>query len=308
VSEFASYCAALIERVRAAGWEEREQREIPYGRQWRLARRSTENAVLNAYHGKKGCSFVVAGPSAAHLAEDLGTELPASGASGAPRASIDPFALGPTRVGGDESGKGDYFGPLVAALYHVDEAHARELVSWGIADCKQLSDPQVERLAGKLEDTGRGAVVSLAPPHYNARYAAVGNINVLLGELYAECWRALAPRFDAPPPVVLIDQFTPAAARLAKALALPRGTRLELRTKGERDVAVAAASVLARAAFVRGLREQGQPFGTDLPAGSGSPVSRAIKDFVRAFGPAPLAEVAKLHFSLTPQSVAPPRP
>ncbi|MBL8898071.1 MAG: ribonuclease HIII [Planctomycetes bacterium] len=306
MNDFASYCAALLERVRGAGWEEREQREIAYGRQWRLARRTTESAVLNAYHGKKGFTFVVAGPSAAQLAEDLGQALPTS--DGEIRASVDPFELGGVRVGGDESGKGDYFGPLVAALYHVDEEHSRELVRWGIADCKQLSDPQVERLAGKLEETGRGAVVSLAPPHYNARYAATGNINVLLGELYAECWRALAPRLAAPPPIVLIDQFTPAAARLAKALALPRGTRLELRTKGERDVAVAAASVLARAAFVQGLREQGQPFGTELPAGSGGPVSRAIKEFARSFGPAALGEVAKLHFSLTPQSVAPPRP
>jgi ribonuclease HIII len=123
----------------------------------------------------------------------------------------------------------------------------------------------------------------------------------LLGELYAECWRDLAPRLAAPVPVVLIDQFTPAKARLAKALALPRGTRLELRTKGERDVAVAAASVLARAAFVRGLREQGQPFGTELPPGSGSPVSKAIRQFVRDFGREQLGAVAKLHFSLTPK-------
>ncbi len=304
-STFASYCEDLLRRARDAGWEEREQREIPYGRQWRLGRGSTENAVLNAYHGKKGLSFVAAGPGGPRLAEDLGRPQAPPSAAGA-AVSADPFELGANRVGGDESGKGDYFGPLVAALYHVDASHAEELLRWGIADCKQLSDAQVERLAGKLEATERGAVAILAPPRYNERYAAVGNINVLLGELYGECWRALAPRLRGPVPVLLIDQFTPAQARLAKALALPRGTRLEMRTKGERDVAVAAASVLARAAFVRGLREQGQPFGAELPAGAGAPVSRAIRAFARDFGPTQLGEVAKLHFSLTPPGARAP--
>lgn len=296
---FAEYCNELLARVRSAGWEEREQREIPYGRQWRLTRRTTESAVLNAYYGKKGFSFFAAGASAEQLSEELGVARPI--ATAVPQGvGLDPFGLGFPRAGGDESGKGDYFGPLVAAIYHVDESHAQELLRWGIADCKRLSDAQVERLAGKLEDTGRGAVVALAPPHYNERYAQHGNINLLLGELYAECWRDLVARQRAPTPVLLIDQFTPAKARLSKALKLGHGTRLELQTKGERDVAVAAASVLARAAFLRGLREQGVEFGAALPAGSGTPVSRAIRNFARDFGPQQLGQVAKLHFSLTP--------
>ncbi|RIK64456.1 MAG: hypothetical protein DCC64_04790 [Planctomycetota bacterium] len=300
--EFMDFCKALLAKAGAAGFGVLAERKLDYGRQYELSDAGGARAVLSCYHGKKGFSFVTGGKQGHRLQEALG---------GAPKAAktsqLDPFGLGFPHIGGDESGKGDFFGPLVVAAFYTHKAGAAKLIEMGVADCKTLSDAAVERLAhllkpGSLTEAGLGLSMTLMPREYNVRYGATGNLNVLLAQLHGECVAELLLRLGslrakaAAPQAVLIDQFASNPRVLQQALSLPEGCRLVTRTGGEADVACAAASVLARAEFLNGLRTLSTEYGQDLPPGAGTPVIKAGREFKRAFGAPELAKVAKTHF------------
>jgi ribonuclease HIII len=295
MSDFESYCTRLLEQASAAGWRAVTHKSIPYGRQYEMSDSAGRKAMLNAYHGKKGFKHVAGGRDGAQLDADLGGAPPAAVQSG-PQG--DPFGLGTPRIGGDESGKGDYFGPLVVAAFHLDAATAEQLRDAGIADSKRLSDSAILKLAGVLDKTGRGEVLRLMPSDYNPAWRKSRNLNVLLAGLHGRCVSALIKRVG-PPGCVVIDQFARDSRHLSAAL--PANTRLVTETRGERDLAVAAASILARAAFVEGLRELEHEYGMSFPPGAGPPVLKAARAFVRACGADELARVAKLHFKTTEQ-------
>jgi ribonuclease HIII len=285
---FITYCNDLLARARNAGWKTVSEKSIDYGRQWQLEDTAGFKAILNAYSGKKGMSFHVAGKDAARLNEVLGGSTPAT----APvSSSTDPFGLGLPRVGGDESGKGDFFGPLVVAAFYLDAKTAEALRGAGIADSKKLGAATIQRIAGLLDKTGCGDVVRLMPREYNPTYDKYGNLNLLLADLHGQCVRKLLKRKKAP--VVLIDEFARDGGALAAAIP---GVKVITRTKGEADLAVAAASILARATFVDSLRELETEFGQPFPPGAGPPTIKAAREFVRTFGKPALSNVAKLHF------------
>jgi ribonuclease HIII len=295
MSDFRGYCRALLARARAAGWSIAAEREIPYGRLYTLTSGGPGQATLSCYAGKKGFKHVLGGKEAAALAASLGE------ARAAPRqaadAGPDPFGLGLPRVGADESGKGDYFGPLVVGAWRMESGDEARLAGLGVTDSKALGNATAQRLAGRLDELGRGAVLALMPREYNPRYSEVGNLNVLLADLHAACIRSLLDEGAASVRAVVVDQFSTRTAYLERALGLPAGCRFATRTRGEADPAVAAASVLARAAFLDGLRVLSGEFGHDLPPGAGAPVISAGRSFVAAFGREALAQVAKVHFA-----------
>lgn len=289
---FITYCNDLVARAKHAGWSVVSEKTIPYGRQWQMTDRAGFKAVLNAYSGKKGFKFHVGGKDAAQLNEALGG---APAEVGGKATSTDPFGLGLPRVGGDESGKGDFFGPLVVAAFHLDAETEKALAKSGITDSKKLSDAQIEKLAGLLDKTGRGHVVRLMPREYNPSYRKVGNLNVLLAQMHGKCVQGIMKKLGAPG-AILIDEFARDGKVLRAAIAAPAEVKVVTRTKGEADLAVAAASVLARAEFVRSLKELEHEFGQPFPPGAGSPVLKAGREFVKSFGREQLSNVAKLHF------------
>jgi len=303
MSDFRAYCQSILDRVRAAGWEIASEKALPYGRQYGLLQRGAAKAILSCYHGKKGFSFVPGGKAGSDLAAALGTAAPrrAGQASSAP-VQDDPFGAGTPRLGADESGKGDYFGPLVTAAFRIEAGEAEELRRMGVADSKSLGDRTIERIAGLLEERGGGVVHVLMPRDYNERYEEHGNLNVLLSLMHGACVRELLGRGGSEAPAaVVVDQYARNTTLLERAAELPAGCRLVTRTKGEADPAVAAASILARAAFVQGLRELSHEFGFTFPPGAGRPVLQAGSAFVRTFGRERLDEVAKVHFATTAQ-------
>ena len=112
MSEFPEFCSAHIRAAKAAGWTVLAERKLDYGRQFELADSSGAKASLSCYHGKRGFSFVVGGKQAATLAAILGGGIAQKAATG---SQLDPFSLGFPHIGCDESGKGDFFGPLCIA-------------------------------------------------------------------------------------------------------------------------------------------------------------------------------------------------
>jgi len=216
--------------------------------------------------------------------------------------------------GVDESGKGDFFGPLVIAGVYVDRGIARGFMEAGIQDSKRIgSDARIHALADTIRKT-QGAVwdvVAIGPERYNDLYKKFGNLNSLLGWGHARVIEnLLAKRPDCPR--ALSDKF--ADARVIERSLLQRGQaiKLEQRTKAESDLAVAAASILAREGFIDWLAKRGKTLGVKLSRGVSSAVKEAAKALVTQHGPEVLRQVAKVHFrtahEIAPDSFAAPPP
>jgi ribonuclease HIII len=200
------------------------------------------------------------------------------------------------RIGVDESGKGDYFGPLVIAACFVGPEHLAELE--GVKDSKKLTDPVALRLAGQIKRVCPHSVVSIGPSKYNELYGKFKNLNTLLAWGHA---RAVENVLEIHPAELIIsDQFAAGGHAVKKAL-FERGRSVQFRSvvRAEEDLAVAAASVLARAEFLYRLKRLGEEFGIDLPKGASPPVLSAGKRFVAKHGANALGQVAKLHFKTT---------
>lgn len=198
-----------------------------------------------------------------------------------------------TTVGSDESGKGDYFGPLVVAGVRLEPKFAKELAGGPVRDSKQLSDETCLRLGAALRGKLPHAIARLDPPQYNAEHARVKNLNPMLAKLHGDVIRELA----APGMLVVVDQFGP--EELVASEVRDLGVRLVQRPRGEEIPAVAAASVIAREQFLVALAELSDRWALDLCKGAGDPTDRAAKKFLRLHGFEKLGDVAKLHFRTT---------
>jgi ribonuclease HIII len=215
-------------------------------------------------------------------------------ARAAPRTAVE-RALPRDRpwIGVDESGKGDYFGPLVSAAVRVDPATAATLEDLGVADSKKLSDKRVNALAPRIRELTSWTRTVISPRRYNELYPGFRGLNQMLGWAHARSIEdLLADGFDAA--YAIVDQF---ADKSVVERALLQGTRDQaLRVvqfpRAEADVAVAAASILAREEFLRRVGS--------LPRGGGSDaVVAAARAIVDREGEQGLASVAKLHFGTT---------
>jgi len=201
-------------------------------------------------------------------------------------------------AGLDESGKGDFFGPVVAATVIADRAAITSWIEAGVKDSKQIADPQILRLDALIRAT-KGVVVRTClcgMPRYNELMARPGaNLNRLLAWQHATALtQALAER---PVPWGLLDQFSeqPLTQRelARKGVA---GFDLRMRPRAEEDPVVAAASVVARAEFVRQLHDLSTRLGEKLQKGAGAAAKAQGARIVERLGARALADFAKLHF------------
>ncbi len=200
--------------------------------------------------------------------------------------------------GVDESGKGDFFGPLVIAGVYVEHASARRLLDAGVQDSKRIgSDARIYTLATEIRAiVGDGHdVVAIGPARYNQLYRKFANLNSLLGWGHARVIEnLLARRPDCPRS--LSDKF--ADSRVIEKALLEHGQKIEIeqRTKAESDIAVAAASILAREAFIRWLERKGKELGVKLGRGVSAAIKKTAAQIAGKGGGPLLEEVAKTHF------------
>lgn len=198
-----------------------------------------------------------------------------------------------TLVGSDECGKGDFFGPLVVCAVRLDPDRAQELSGSGVMDSKRLDDERAKRIGGALRSVLPHAIRRLDPPEYNRRWAEVRNVNLLLADLHADAIRELAE----PGMAVLVDRF--AAKDLFAERLGDLHLRLEQRPRAESNLAVAAASILAREEFLTALDELSERAALTLRKGAGTPTDRSAVEYARLHGVEALGKVAKLHFKNT---------
>ncbi|MBN1269141.1 MAG: ribonuclease HIII [Kiritimatiellae bacterium] len=203
-----------------------------------------------------------------------------------------------SHMGIDESGKGDFFGPLVIAAAYTDEPTTRALREMNVRDSKRITTDQravdmARAIRGVLK--GRFALVTIGPEAYNRLYASMRNVNRMLAWGHA---RAIENLLEKVPdcPRALSDQFGP-TRQIEQAL-MKKGRHIKLvqRPRAESDPAVAAASVLARAAFVETLRKMKDEYGLVIPKGASEQVKQAARKLIETRGPEVLLKIAKCHF------------
>ena len=203
-------------------------------------------------------------------------------------------------IGTDEAGKGDYFGPLVVAGVYVDEDSASRLLALGVRDSKQLSDVKILSLAEEIRKIchGQGHIVAYRPERYNQHYQETPNLNLLLATAHAQVIASLQERTASR--LALVDQFSHEPLVLTALQRMNCDIAVEQRPRAEDDIAVAAASIIARATFVRQIQELSQSIGVELPKGASSPrIVTVGREIVARASRDALGKVAKLHFKTT---------
>lgn len=203
-------------------------------------------------------------------------------------------------IGTDESGKGDYFGPLVVAGFYVDEDCRDGLLEMGITDGKKVSNSQVHKMAELLWKQYEEHIVveQKTPKTYNTHYDQLkkrgGNSSRMLADLHIKVIETLAKRKGVKH--ALVDKF-PYNKDISHLLT-QQDIKIKLETNAERDVAVAAASIIAREKFLTGIETLSNKYEFQLPRGA-THVIDAGKDFIKLNGEKSLRNVAKYHFRTT---------
>ncbi|MBP7705967.1 MAG: ribonuclease HIII [Candidatus Aminicenantes bacterium] len=213
------------------------------------------------------------------------------------------FPAEPGRIGTDESGKGDYFGPLVIAAFFMPEEQEGVLAELGVRDSKRVSDGRCLDIARTLKRAyPYHSVIAVGPEKYNELWAKLRNLNRLLAWGHARAIENVLERVPAGKAVT--DQF--GDEKFVRNALLQKGREIELvqMHRAEEDPAVAAASILARAEFLTRLGYLSKDVGMELPKGASDLVEAAAVRLVKAKGPDVLERVAKSHFKTTVRVLA----
>jgi ribonuclease HIII len=202
------------------------------------------------------------------------------------------------RIGLDDSGKGDYFGPLVIGAVFVDEQTEDRLITLGVRDSKLLSDNRMLAMAEEINALCPHFVVPIEPKRYNELYAKVKNLNRLLAWGHAWTLENMLEKISCD--LAIVDKFGDES--YVRTVLKEKGRQITVvqQTHAEADIAVAAASILARAKFVQQMELLSRRVGKTLPKGASDPAIVLIgRELIAEHGSDILNEIAKLHFKTT---------
>ena len=300
----ADQAASLDAALRARSWK---PRTVPYAR---FAYESDKTNIVFYESGK----LVVQGKGTQEFVEFLLEPEILQQAKLGYETVLNPELMLP-RIGVDESGKGDFFGPMCIAGVYVNEQVIKAWADAGVRDSKNISsDKKISELADQIRHTP-GCVVNVVcvgNETYNRLYHKMRSVNTLLAWGHArviENLMGLRYQMNPPPVKAISDQFAASKSVIEKALmAEGRTIQLVQRHKAEEDVAVAAASILARDEFVKRLALLEKQFGQKFPKGASSAVDAAAKQFVETRGADQLSLVSKTHFRTALRAQGLPEP
>lgn len=308
VSKLQANIDALRELVQSKGWMIIDEKEIQFGYQLKITDGKTSISVDLFTTGR---ALIQGKPG--ELQNQLkawwdtrktSTTLPAAGKTTQssiieiPAITAKKNFTGKARIGLDESGKGDYFGPLVIAGAFVDEKTEDKLVALGVRDSKQLSNNRIMTLAEQIKTLCPHFVVPIAPTRYNELYAKVKNLNRLLAWGHAWTLENLLEKVSCN--LAIVDKFGDES--YVRAVLKEKGRQITViqQTHAEDDIAVAAASILARVRFVEDTEQLSKKVAKILPKGASDPSIVVIgRELVAEYGKEILVEIAKLHFKTT---------
>ncbi len=197
-------------------------------------------------------------------------------------------------IGIDESGKGDFFGPLVIAGVLLDENGAESLQKAGICDSKKMNDKKILELQDLIKEVSTFDIIAISPLKYNELYNKFKNLNRLLAWGHSTVLENILSK--KPCETAISDKF--ADESVIKSALKERGKNINLiqQTKAESDTAVAAASVLARGEFVKRISKLASEYEINLPKGASNLVLEQGRKFMEKYGKEEFKSIAKLHF------------
>lgn len=291
--------------LKAENFDVSPYKEIEYGLQFAVSTLSW-SGVIRIYQNKKGIlkvdySQLKGGP----ILEIQRLIEGERGVAEFTKSAKTDTGLGFPIIGTDESGKGDYFGPLVSAGVYVDERSAKELTICGVMDSKNLTDGRNLELAKRVAriSNGRFAIIEISPEKYNDLYEQFKkekkSLNTLLAWGHAKAMEEILSKVDCK--AAIADQFADERFILSKLQEKGKSLQLIQMPKAEQNVAVAAASILARARFLEKLSKLSNEYQVKLPKGASQAVVETARKFVDVHGRESLRKVAKLHFKTTVQ-------
>lgn len=310
-NDFASYIDNLKKQVKNFDSSLAvAEKPLQYGVQLTVTG-SDSKVVISVYNGKKGLKLVWGG-SASELRSQLEAYL--TGKTADTAAEMPPVCGNDYTLlrncadfkgiwaGSDESGKGDFFGPLVVAAVLVDIATAEKLVHLGVRDCKLINDKEVLRLAELITEAAPvNSVLALKPEMYNFRYQQMRadgkNLNHLLSNGHIAVLSNVlrqCPQCN----YALVDQFTASNdIRSSLQREFPEVNVVQ-QHRAEADIAVAAASVLARARFLAIMQELAAQVGrSELPKGGSDAATACARELLKELGRSALERLVKVHFA-----------
>lgn len=200
-------------------------------------------------------------------------------------------------IGIDESGKGDYFGPLVIAGVYIDNNIEEKLSGLNIKDSKLISDNRVLTLSEDIKKNTQYSIVSINPKRYNEMYKKIKNLNKILAWGHARVIENLLAEVKCN--YVISDKFGNEKFILNALMEEGKKITLKQEIKAEKYLPVAAASIIARAEYITRLNSLSKSIGFALPKGASCEVDDAAGKLVKKFGSKVLLGLAKIHFKTT---------
>ena len=259
-------------------------------------RNNQEKLKLLVYFGSKGIKTVLQGNKESSLYENVNELL--FGKKLFDKQSLE-IQEPEKYIGTDESGKGDYFGPLVICGVYVDKETSAVLKKIGVKDSKELSKNSIRKISSEIKkiSAGKFSLVVINPEKYNQLYERVGNVNRILGWGHAKVLENLL--VNTPADEAISDKFGDESYIRNSLQEKGKNILLHQLTKAERYTAVAAASILAREKFSNWFDVQKQVMGIELPKGASVMVETTANEIKNRFGEAKLKELVKIHFKTT---------
>ncbi len=204
-------------------------------------------------------------------------------------------------IGTDESGKGDFFGPLIIAGVQVDETNKQKFIDLGIKDSKKLDDKKIMELASKIKANAIHSVITITPVKYNELYSKFNNLNKLLAWGHARAIENILEK--SPCKLALADKFGDES--LIQNALMTKGKNISLKqmVRAESDIAVASASVIARAEFVKRMSDLSKKYEISFSKGVSEKVIEQAKQFINLYSIDRMNEIAKLHFKTMSEKI-----
>ncbi len=193
-------------------------------------------------------------------------------------------------IGTDETGKGEWFGPLVVACIALEPGQAASVRQTGARDSKKLGRKMLESIGKRLFDSDYcKEVLILSPDRYNKRYAELRSkgktLNDLLAESHTELIKTVLAKLNYGKVKIVIDQFDyKKTEALLKDVEKERHLIIQ-KSRAESETPVAAASIIAKYCFEKEVDRLSDEYGIDLRKATPADVPEDVLPFV-----------GKLHF------------
>jgi ribonuclease HIII len=199
-------------------------------------------------------------------------------------------------IGTDESGKGDFFGPLVVAGVLADKVAISKLKDLGVRDSKTITDINIKKLASKIKSLLKNKydIIPLKPEKYNELHSKMGNVNLIMGWAHAKVIENILNSFNVEE--AISDKFGNEKTILNALQQKGRQIKLHQVTNAERFTAVAAASILARDAVIKWFEINSKKLSIKIPKGASKEVENIARKIIESFGKDALPGLVKMHF------------